>query len=240
MGLFARHTGCDVHIFHLSSRPGLEMIDEWRAKGVDYTCETGAHYCFLGAEDMATLGPRLRMNPPVRHRAEGHGDTLVEGLVSGRVTGIATDHSPHTHEEKLQDDIWKAISGFAGVETSVRLFLTNAVNAGRMTLEQFVRASSEGLARAWSIYPKKGTIMVGSDADLTIVDLSAEGEIRESELHGKNNLNPFEGHRTVGGPVATIVRGRVQMLDGRLTGERGWGRVVSPIRADGDGRSARA
>jgi dihydroorotase-like cyclic amidohydrolase len=227
MGLFARHTGCKVHIFHLSSRPGLEMIDEWRARGVDYSCETGAHYCFLGAEDMATLGPRLRMNPPVRHRAEGHGDTLVAGLASGRVTGIATDHSPHTHEEKLQDDIWKAISGFAGVETSVRLFLTYGVNAGRMSLEQFARASSEGLARAWGLYPRKGAIAVGSDADLTVLDLDREDVIEESRLHGKNNLNPFEGHRTRGAPVATIVRGRIVMRDGELVGQPS-GRLVRP------------
>ena len=116
MGLFAKYTGCPVHIFHLSSKDGLEMIDEWRAKGVDFTCETGAHYCFLTSANMAELGPILRMNPPVREA--GHGDALVAGLADGRVTCIATDHSPHTHEEKLNPDIWKAISGFAGVETS--------------------------------------------------------------------------------------------------------------------------
>lgn len=218
MGLFGQATGCKLHIFHLSSRPGLEMIDHWRSLGVDYSAETGAHYCFLGAEDMSTLGPRLRMNPPVRHRADGHGATLVEGLATGRVTGIATDHSPHTHEEKLNDDIWKAISGFAGVETSVRLFLTYAVNEGRMSLEQFARASSEGLAKAWGMYPRKGAILVGSDADLTIVDLDVEDTIEEARLHGKNNLNPFEGHRTKGAAVGTIVRGNVVMENGELVG----------------------
>jgi len=203
------------------------MIDEWRAKGVDYTCETGAHYCFLTSANMAELGPILRMNPPVRE--SGHGDALVAGLADGRVTSIATDHSPHTHEEKLNPDIWKAISGFAGVETSVRLFLTYGVNAGRMTLEQFVRASSEGPAKTWSMWPKKGAIEIGSDADFTVVDLDAEGVIREVELHGKNNINPFEGHATKGMAVATIVRGMVQMLDGELTGEGGVGRLISPL-----------
>jgi dihydroorotase-like cyclic amidohydrolase len=122
----------------------------------------------------------------------------------------------------------------------VRLFLTYGVNAGRMTLEQFVRASSEGLAKAWSMYPRKGAIMVGSDADLTIVDLAREGTIREAELHGKNNLNPFEGHETHGAAVATVVRGRVQMRDGRLVGERGWGRVVSPFLDGADGSRERS
>ncbi|HYY88635.1 MAG TPA: allantoinase AllB [Chloroflexota bacterium] len=227
MGLFARHAGTKIHIFHLSSKDGLEMIDEWRAKGVDLTCETGAHYCFLSAEDMRTLGPLLRMNPPVRE--PGHGDALLQGLVDGRVTNIATDHSPHTREEKLNPDIWKAISGFAGVETSVRLFLTYAVNTGRMTLQQYVRASSEGPARAWSLYPRKGAIRVGSDADLTIVDLGREDVIEEARLHGKNNINPFEGHRTKGAAVATVVRGQIVMRDGELVGPPR-GRMARPIR----------
>jgi dihydroorotase len=227
MALFAKHTGARIHIFHLSSRDGLETIEEWRRKGVDITCETGAHYCFLSADDMRVLGPVLRMNPPVREA--GHGDALMDGLASGTVTSIATDHSPHLREEKLNPDIWQAISGFAGVETSVRLFLTYAVNSGRMTLQQFVRASSEGPAQTWGLYPTKGAIQVGADGDLTIVDLDLEGVIEEARLHGKNNLNPFEGHRTRGEAVATIVRGQIVMRDGQLVGEPR-GRMARPTR----------
>lgn len=235
MGLYARHTGAKIHIFHLSSRDGLDMIDEWRAKGVDITCETGAHYVFLKAEDMARLGSRLRMNPPVRYGSEGHGDYLLQGLRDGRVTMIATDHSPHTAEEKLNDDIWKAISGFPGVETSVRFFLTYGVNAGRMTLQEFARATSEGPAKTWDIWPQKGAIRIGSDADLTIVDLAKEGVIRDSELHSKNCVTPFDGTPTKGAPVATIVRGRIVMREGELIGEPG-GRMVRPVRTGAPSR----
>jgi dihydroorotase len=227
MGLYAKHTGTKIHIFHLSSREGLDMIDEWRAKGVDITCETGAHYVFMKAEDMARVGVRLRMNPPIRYGSEGHGDYLLEGLKDGRVNQIATDHSPHTAEEKLNDDIWKAISGFPGVETSVRFFLTFGVNAGRMTLQQFVRASSEGPAKTWDMYPQKGTIAVGSDGDLTILDLDKEGVIRDDELHSKNHVTPFDGTPTKGAPVATIVRGQIVMRDGEVVGEAR-GRMVRP------------
>ena len=156
------------------------------------------------------------------------------------VSGIATDHSPYTHEEKLHDDIWQAISGFAGVETSVRLFLTYGVNSGRMTLEQFVRASSEGLAKAWSMYPRKGTIMVGSDADLTIVDLAREGSIREAELHGKNNLNPFEVMRHTVPPSRRSCAAAPRCAMVQLVRERGWGRLVSPILDDADGSEGRS
>lgn len=226
VGLFAKHVGTKIHIFHLSSKDGLEMIDEWRAKGVDVTTETGAHYAFLTSDDMKTLGARLRMNPPVRE--PGHGEALFTGLVERRVNQIATDHSPHTKEEKLHDDIWKAISGFAGVEISVRLFLTYGVNAGRMSLNQFVAVSSEGPAKVWSLWPRKGAIRVGSDSDLTIVDLEKTGVIREDEMHGKNNLTPFDGHKTRGEAVATIVRGNFVMRDGELVGEP-LGRIVKPV-----------
>jgi len=228
MGLYAKHVGAKIHIFHLSSRDGLDMIEEWRAKGVDITCETGGHYVFLKAEEMDKLGSRLRMNPPVRYGSEGHGDYLLEGLNDGRVSMIATDHSPHTAEEKLNDDIWKAVSGFPGVETSVRFFLTNGVHTGRMTLQQFVRATSEGAAKTWDIYPQKGVIALGSDGDLTIIDLNRQGVIRDDDLHSKNHVTPFDGRKTKGQPVATIVRGRIVMRDGELVGEPG-GKMVRPV-----------
>jgi len=231
MGLFAQHTGTKIHIYHLSSREGLEMIDEWRAKGVDITTETGAHYAFLTSDYMAEVGAMLRMNPPVRE--PGHNTALLEGLADGRVTSIATDHSPHTREEKLDDDIWKAISGFAGVETSVPVFLTYGVTTGKLTLEQFVRASSLGPAQTWGIYPQKGCIQEGSDGDLTIIDLAKKGVIEEEKLHGKNNANPFLGHETTGAPVATIIRGRIVVRDGVLDPEaRGKGQLVAPKRAE--------
>ena len=227
MALFAHHSGAKIHIFHLSSADGLATIQAWRRKGVDITCETAAHYVFLTAEDMSRLGSRLRINPPVRE--PGHGGPLLEGLRTGAVTSIATDHSPHTREEKLNDDIWQALSGFVGVEISVPLFLTCAVNAGKMTLQQYVRASSEGPAKAWGLYPQKGAIQLGSDADLTIVDLNKEGVVDENRLHSKNNVTPFHGQRTKGAPVATIVRGQVVMRDGELVGQPR-GRMARPRR----------
>ena len=165
---------------------------------------------------MHTLGSLLRMNPPVRE--PGHADALLRGLVDGRINAIATDHSPHTLQEKLNDDIWQATSGFAGVETSVRMFLTYAVNVGRMSLQEYARVASEGPARTWGLYPRKGAIQVGSDADLTIVDLQRTGVIEAARMHGKNNHNPFEGRRTTGEAVATIVRGQIVMRDGELVG----------------------
>jgi dihydroorotase len=224
VGLFASHTQAKVHILHLSSAPGLAMVEEWRRKGVDITCETTPHHCFLTSSDMQTLGPLLRINPPVRE--PGHGDALLSGLASGAIDAIATDHSPHLASEKLHEDIWQAVSGFAGVEISLRLFLTYGVGTGRLSLQQLVRATSEGPARTWGLYPQKGALQVGADADLALVDLSVEDVIEASRLHGKNNLTPFEGHRTRGAAVVTVVRGQVVMQNGALLGPPR-GRMVS-------------
>jgi dihydroorotase len=216
MALFASYTHCRIHIFHLSSGPGLDTVEEWRGKGVDITCESAAHYCFLTSDDMHASGSILKINPPVRE--PGHGTRLLDGVASGRVTIIASDHSPQLESEKLCDDIWGAMSGFAGVEISLRLFLTYGVNAGRLSLMQLVRATSEGPARVWGLYPRKGALQVGSDADITLVDLNVEDTIEEARLHGKNNGTPFEGRRTRGAAVATIVRGHTVMKDGQLLG----------------------
>jgi dihydroorotase len=224
VGLFAAHTRTRIHVLHLSSADGLQAVEEWRRKGVDVTCETTPQHCFLTSDDIRTLGPILRINPPVRE--PGHGAVLLDGLASGAVTSIATDHSPHLRAEKLHDNIWQAASGFAGVEISLRLFLTYGVHAGRLTLQQLVRATSEGPARVWGLYPRKGALEVGSDADLTLVDLSVEDTVEERRLHGKNNLTPFEGHRTRGAAVATVVRGHVVMRDGELRAPPG-GRMVT-------------
>ncbi|HEX5465333.1 MAG TPA: dihydroorotase family protein [Candidatus Limnocylindrales bacterium] len=227
LGRFAYEAGAPVHVFHLSSREGLAAVREWRSRGVDITCEVTPHHAFLDGDEIATLGARLRVNPPVRSAAEGHRDALLDGLRDGTVDLIATDHAPHARKEKETEDIWTAASGFPGVETSLRLFLTMAVGPGLLSLEQYVRLSSEGPAKAWGLWPHKGAIHVGSDADLTLVDLDRRGVIRDAELHSKSPVTPYDGLPTRGAAVATILRGCVIMREGRLVGAPG-GRSVEP------------
>jgi dihydroorotase len=226
VALFADYTGARIHIFHLSSSQGLAAIAAWRARGVDITTEVTAHHAWLTADDAQRVGNLLRINPPVRER--GHGEVLLAALADGRIDAIATDHAPHTLAEKRGDDVWEVTSGFVGVETSVALFLSYGVNAGRMTLPQFVRAASTGPARVWRLYPRKGVLQVGADADLTIVDLDRPGTIEAARLHGKNNPTPFDGFPLTAQPVATIVRGELVMLDGELVGAPR-GRLVRPV-----------
>ena len=219
IGALALDTGCPVHIVHLSSRDGLEAIERWRGRGADMTCEVSPNHLFLGAEDMAAIGPRMKMNPPVRLASEAHGAALLAGLVEGRVDMIASDYAPHTAAEKLGGDIWAAHAGAVGVETSVPIVLTRAVATGQLSLERFVALTSAAPARVWGLR-SKGRLVVGADADLTLLDLDREGVVDEARLHGRNHLSPFRGAPLHGLPVATIVGGQVVMLDGVLVAER--------------------
>jgi len=175
----------------------------------------------------------LKMNPPVR--TKDHGEVLWQGLREGFVDMLATDHSPHTLEEKGSDiygkltkpAIWDCISGFCGVETGVPLILTE-VNKGRLTLNQYVKVACENPAKVWQVYPKKGAIRLGSDGDITIVDMDKEGTIDVNKLHSKNKPSPWHGWKVKGMPVCTVVRGHVQMRDGEPCGKP-IGRMLRPL-----------
>jgi dihydroorotase len=223
-GLFAKMTGARIHIMHESANAVCDLVRRLRSEGVDITVETAPHYLLFSAEDMERLGVLLKINDPIRYRADS--DRLWDELRAGVINMIATDHSPHLPEEKFKDDIWEAIPGFPGVETSVRLMLTE-VNRGRMTLNEYVRWASENPARVWGLYPNKGSLLPGTDADFTIVDMQRRGVIRAEQLHSKGKYTPFEGVETVGLPIFTIIRGNVQMRDGELVGKP-VGRYVTP------------
>ena len=223
--LFAAETGCKLHIYHLSSKEGVELIKAAQEKGVRVSAETGPHYLLLDCNYMEKVGSILKMNPPVRSRE--HGEALWQGLLDGTVEVIATDHSPHTPEEKIKENIWEAIPGFTGVETSVPLMLTQ-VNEGRLSLMTYVKLASENPARLFNLYPRKGTIQIGTDADFTIVDMAKEGVINSEKLHSKSKISPFDGWRVKGLPVYAIVRGNVVMKDGEIVGKP-QGELIKPI-----------
>jgi len=230
---FAEALGTKLHIFHMSTKQAAQMVKDAKARGLRVTAETGPHYLLREPNDMAKVGSLLKMNPPVR--TKDHAEVLWDGLIKGYVDMIATDHSPHTLEEKgsdingklLKPAIWDCISGFCGVETGVPLILTE-VNKGRMSLNQYVKVASENPARVWQIYPRKGAIRLGSDGDVTIVDMDKEATVDATKLHSKNKPTPWNGWKVKGVPVATIVRGHVQMRDGEPVGKP-IGRMQKPI-----------
>ncbi|MDL2334667.1 MAG: dihydroorotase family protein [Chloroflexota bacterium] len=212
------------HICHVSSALGLHTIESWRGDRVDLTCEVTPHHALLDRDVYADYGGMAKVNPPIR--GEPDESALLAALADGRIDTLASDHAPHLAADKLRASIWDVPSGFAGVETLLPLMLS-AVHDGRLSLERLVHATSEAPAKTWGLWPRKGQVSVGADADLTLVDLARAGEIHAADLHGMNNLSPFEGRATVGAVVTTIVRGQVVVRDGVLTGAPGWGRPVT-------------
>ncbi|QLG28102.1 dihydroorotase [Halorarum halophilum] len=200
-------SGADIHIAHTSTPEGVDAASDAGA-----TCEVTPHHLFLSREDLPDLGTLGRMNPPLRD--EERREALMERVRDGTVDIVATDHAPHTREEK-DAGIWDAPSGVPGVETMLPLLL-NEVREGRLGLERVRDLTAANPAGIFAL-PRKGRIEVGRDADLVLVDLDDVREIRGDDLHSKCGWTPFEGFEGVF-PSLTLVRGNV-VYDGRDDGD---------------------
>ena len=225
--IIAEWTGARIHVLHISSAEELRPLREAKARGVDVTGETCPHYLMLSTDDYARLGGVIRVNPPVREARNQ--EPLWAAIADGTIDLIATDHAPHAIEEKTRNDIWTVDAGFPGVETQMPLMLT-AVNAGRMSICDYVRLAAAAPAKIWGLYPKKGAIHPGADADIALVDLAREWTIDDAKLQSRAKITPWNGYRVQGLPVHTLVRGRFVMRDRQLVPQtRGWGRSVHAI-----------
>ena len=216
---YAGHTKAGIHILHITSGDTVNLTEEAKQNGIDVTVETCPHYLFFDSNNYTH-----KVYPPIRD--ENHRDELWEAIEKGAVDMIASDHAPHTAKEKALP-LWEAPGGLCGVETSVPLLL-NEVNNGRLTINDYVRLASEMPAKVWGVYPQKGNLLAGADADITIVDMTAKKIITEGGLHSKSKTSPYDGMEVQGLPVATIVRGTFVMRDGQLTGKKGYGNLVRP------------
>jgi dihydroorotase len=227
--ILAEWTGARIHVLHISSAEELRPLREAKARGVDITGETCPHYLLLSTEDYNRVPGVIAVNPPVREARNR--EPLWAALADGTIDLIATDHAPHTPEEKTRNDIWTVDCGFPGVETQMPLMLTE-VNAGRMSICDYVRKSAFNPARIWGLYPRKGSLAPGADADIAIVDLARSGVIDDAALQSRSKISPWNGRRIKGLPIHTLVRGRFVMKDRTLVAAtRGWGRSVHTIQA---------
>jgi dihydroorotase len=225
--VLAEWTGARIHILHISSADELRPLAEAKRRGVDITGETCPHYLMLSADDYARFGGIIRVNPPVR---EAHNqEPLWRALADGTVDMIATDHAPHTPEEKTRNDIWSVDCGFPGVETQMPLMLTECAK-GRFSICDYVRWSAFNPAKSWGLYPRKGAIAPGADADIAIVDLARRWTIDDAKIQSRSKISPWHGREVRGLPLHTLVRGRFVMRDRTLLpATRGWGRSVHGI-----------
>jgi dihydropyrimidinase len=225
----AEMTGAAVHIVHLSSAAGLARIAEARRRGLPVYAETCPQYLFLDDSryDAPGLeGAKYVMSPPLRKKSDQ--DALWEGLVSGDVQLVATDHCPFTLAQKAAgaNDFSKIPNGGPAVEHRMSLMYHGGVAGGRFDMRLFVEVTSTAAAKMFGLYPRKGTIAVGSDADIVIFDPNAEATISAATHHMRVDYSAYEGMRVRGVVETVIARGRVIVEGGRFTGKPGAGQFL--------------
>ena len=225
--ILAEWTGARIHILHVSSADELRPLREAKLRGVDITAETAPHYLLLDEHAYTEKGSLIRVNPPVREKH--HQDALWRAVADRTIDMIATDHAPHATHEKHKDDIWQTDCGFCGVETQMPLMLTQ-VRAGRLGLTDYVRMTSTAPAMAFGLYPLKGALQPGSDADIVVIDLERQETINFETLQSIGSSTPFNRTKVTGLPIHTLVRGRFVMKDRQLVADSvGHGRSVRRI-----------
>lgn len=211
---FSKSTGCRLHILHTSAKETVDLVEAAQAKGLKVTAETCPHYLVLTKDDFKRVGPMIKGYPPVRDQADQ--DRLWEGLRSGAISHVCSDHAPHTEAEK-NGSLFKIPSGMCGLETLVPL-MADAVNQGRITENDLARTLSETPAKLFGLDHCKGFLKVGMDADITVVDMNREETVDISKFQSVSKVSAYDGFKLKGWPVDCVVRGTVVMKDRKLTG----------------------
>ena len=202
--LLAERTGARFHVAHLSTAAALEMVREAKRRGVPVSCEVTPHHFTLIDEDIKDYDTNFKMKPPLRGRADR--EALLQGLADGAVDAIATDHAPHAGSEKMQE-FDMAPFGIIGFETALALALDRLFHTGLITLTRLVELFSTGPARIVGL--DRGTLRSGAVADITIFDPERNWSYDVNQSLSRSRNSPFHGAKFRGGPVATIVAGRV-------------------------------
>ena len=192
----AKETGCAYHVCHISTKESVELIRQAKREGVDVTCETGPHYILLSDRDLQEDG-RFKMNPPLRSEADRK--AILEGILDGTIDMIATDHAPHSAEEKSKG-LEKSAMGVVGIETAFPLLYTGLVKTGLMTLERLVELMA--------VNPRK-RFNIPMTEDFSVWDLSKEYTIDPEDFLSKGRATPFAGWKVSGENLMTIVGGKI-------------------------------
>lgn len=227
--ILSRKANVSLHVCHLSTREGLDSIRGAKARGMHVTTEVCPHHLFLTRDSYTELGPHVVTTPPLRTKYDAH--ALWSGLYDGNVDLVVSDHCAFKKKEKdvgLQD-VWKTPPGVPGLETLALVMLGKGVNEGKISLEKFVKASSENPAKIFGLYPKKGTLQKGSDADMLVVDLHKQHKIKAEDMKCVADYTPYEGWIVNADHVMTLVRGRIVAKDGEIVGKMGYGNFVKPL-----------
>ncbi|ABX12110.1 dihydroorotase [Nitrosopumilus maritimus] len=220
---FGRDYDCVIYFVHIGSEQALKQIQEEKKLGTKIFVETCPHYLTLSYEKQN--GYLAKVMPPIR--TETDRQAVWGALSSNQIDTIGTDHVANQLKLKLGgDDVWSALAGFPGIGTVLPIVLNDGVNQNKITLEQFVRFTSQNAAQIFGMYPQKGTLEKNSDADVTMIDLKKEKKVTSELFGGFSDYIVYEGRNLKGWPVKTIVRGELIAEDFEVIGKLGHGKLV--------------
>jgi dihydropyrimidinase len=226
---FLENTGATGYVVHLSCAPALKGAVDAKSRGVKLFVESVLPHFLLDhsyTQRPGVEGLQFVMSPPLRDRRNHN--VLWSALAAGLINTVGTDHCPFDKEQKLlgKDAFTQIPNGIPGIEERVSLIYTYGVNRRRLNIHRFVDALSTSPAKLFGLFPRKGTIAVGSDADLVIFDPEFRGKVSSQTQHINNDYNGFEGFSLEGRPEVVTVRGKIQVRDGSFVGDRARGQFL--------------
>lgn len=220
-------TGAPMYVVHLSSERALNVCEEAQSRSLPIYVETRPIFLYLTREKYAESdGPLYVVQPPLR--TESDVSALWEGIQTGSIHTLATDHAPHTREHKMDPslNVTKLLPGINELQVMLPMFYFNAVLENQISLQRFIELTSTNPAKLFGLYPQKGTIKVGADADLVLWDFSKEREITKKDLYSKAGFSIYEGQQITGWPQLTIRRGEIVYQNKKITTDPGSGRIL--------------
>lgn len=220
----AKLVDCPLYLVHQTTGEAVDMVRAARDAGQFVVAETCPQYLLWTNDDLVAKGPVAVLAPP--YRTKWDQEQLWKGIAEGVVATIGSDHAPHDKREL--DNVFNVPVGTPQVETMLPLMFDRGVNSGRITLPRLVAALCENPARTFGLYPKKGSLNVGSDADLVVLDPAAAVEIRADKMHSSKRYdNIYDGWTSLGAPVHTLQRGSDVLVNGRLVARSGTGQFLT-------------
>ena len=213
-------TECLIYVVHMTIKEGIPLLARARAEGVNVVAETCVQYLIGNTDNVDRV--LSKVNPPIREPEDNR--KLWEAVRDGTIDVVATDHAPVP--KALKNNLWDATVGIPGAETFLPLMLSEGVNKGRISLEKLVDVCCFTPASKFGLTPQKGTISVGSDADLVLIDLEKEAVGAEKPIYSAGDFSIFAGRKIKGWPILTMLRGSIVSKDGKVVGETGYGKYI--------------
>ena len=220
-------TGCPLHICHTSIPEGVELVNERRKNGADITIETCPHYLLCDYESVSDAGTFAMVNPPLRSKERVN--QMWKYVADGSLNYMGTDHAPYTYEDKHPENLWEAPGGGPNIDIAIPMVLEEGIKKRGLDLIRMSEFLSTNAAKRFGLYPKKGIIKIGADADLILVDMNHAWTYSRKTCLSKTKETgfPYEGRRISCRIEATIVRGKIVYRNGEITTEEGYGKFVN-------------